>query len=182
MSVWIVTLSDEDLHMINDITDQRMAMKARYRVRSEKYDAKYDDRTILFTGTVGEVGFARAIGVEPDWSVLIGGDDGSDLMHGKYRMQVKTPHGEVTKDWFYVNDMDHFRADIGVLCNLANERTVVVRGAIPRDQFIKKAQTKNWGYGERIGVPAAQLFSCVPVIRAIQKQTGTTVGRESNAY
>lgn len=178
--MWLVCLSEDDVMAAENVTTARQECKARYRVATQKFDPAHNDWQIAYTGFLGELGLARALGIEPDWTVLAGGDEGFDLRLGMHTIQVKTPHGKVTKDWFYVNHPSLFAADIGVLCNV-EENVVTVRGAIERGQFIERMQTKNWGFGERYAVPAQQLKTVDPFIAAVQRAGGFSVGKK-HAY
>lgn len=182
MAGWVVTLNPEDLDAIRAVTVARYTTKARHGVRTQKYDPSRSDESIMRTGFMGEVAFCRAMLVDPNWDVLIGGDDGHDVYAYRKSWQVKTPHGEVTKDWFYVNSVDKFISDYGVLCNVINSKTVVIRAVIDNGSFLRTCQEKNWGFGRRLGVSASQMYPVSRMIEAIQEQGGTTIGEPTNAY
>lgn len=163
--------------MIQDITASRQDTKRRHAVRTQKYDRLHNDWDIAYYGFLGEVAVARLLCIEPDWSVLVGGDGGTDLTFAGRSLQIKTPISPRTKDWLYFNDESRFSCDYGILCNLDEyETTVTVRGIIPRSDFINKCVTKNFGYGERIAVAAQQLLSMDALIRAAQTHNEVQVG------
>ena len=174
---WQVRLSDSELALLAEVTTKRCRTKASHGVATQKHDRARTDWDLAYFGFMGEVGLARALCLQPNWSVLIGGDDGSDLSLAENKLQVKTPLSRATKDWLYFDDESKFRSDYGVLCNIDEyETSVIVRGAIAKDDFLAACIIKDFGYGERIAVHATQLKSMDDLIDAVQHQNNTTVG------
>lgn len=162
---------------LHDITTKRCETKLSHAVETQKFDRKRTDWEICYFGFMGEVGVARALCIEPNWSVLIGGDNGADLAVGENMMQIKTPLTKQTKDWFYFNDEERFSAEYGVLCNIDEyETSVFIRGAIRKEDFISECVTKNFGYGERVAVHVTQMSSMDELIAAVQEAKQQTVG------
>lgn len=174
---WVIALTEADLLSAQDVTTKRQQCKADYNVATKKYDVTRDDWQIAYTGFLGEIGLARVLGIEPDWTVMAGGDPGYDLRLGTNTIQVKTPHSDATKNWFYMNSLDLFTADIGVLCNLVGDNAVLIRGAIDRASFLNKHVNRNWGYGSRVGVHASNLKSINNLIEAVQSGAGFKAGK-----
>ena len=175
--MWRIRLSDRDLQMVQEVTERRQDKKRRHAVRTQKYDVLHNDFEIAYYGFLGEVAVARLLCIEPDKTVLIGGDGGTDLTFAGRRLQIKTPISAQTKDWLYFNDESRFTCEYGILCNLDEYKTsVTVRGIIGQKEFIKKCVTIDFGYGERIAVPAKQLLSVDGLIRAAQQQHFIQVG------
>lgn len=179
---WELQLHEEDLQKISSISWSLVSTKRANNVRTKKYDPTRDDLEITQTGLMGEVAFARALGVEPDWSVLLGGDAGYDLVVGHQTIQIKTPHGKATRDWFYVNDLSLMSADYGVLCNVTDSETVVIRGFISQLRFIELHQVKNWGFGDRCAVHVESMFNPAPLVRGFQLGKNFTLGKQINAH
>lgn len=177
--MWQVRLSDSDLASLADVTTERQDIKREYSVKTQKYDRKRSDWEIMYFGFMGEVGVARALGIEPDWSVLIGGDSGIDLAIGDNKMQVKTPLTAQTRDWFYFNDEERFKCEWGVLCNIDEyETSVLIRGAVGKEDFLEQCVTKDFGYGERVALHATQMHSMDALIAAIQESKDIQVGEK----
>lgn len=175
--MWRVRLSDRDIQHVHEITSSRQDTKRKWSVRTQKYDRLHNDWDIAYYGFLGEVGVARALCIEPDWSVLVGGDGGTDLTFAGKRLQIKTPISPRTRDWLYFNDESRFTCHYGILCNLDEyETTVTIRGLIDRADFVLQCVIKDFGYGERIAVPAKQLLSADRLIRAAQEQHEVQVG------
>lgn len=175
--VWRVRLTDNELSLLSDVTTRRCRTKRDHGVATQKYDRRRTDWEICYFGFMGEVGVARALCQEPNWSVLIGGDSGSDVTFGGQQLQVKTPLTKQTRDWFYFNDEERFRADYGVLCNVDEyETSVLIRGAVSKEDFLRLCVTKNFGYGERVALHATQMPSMDDLIAAIQAKNNTRIG------
>jgi hypothetical protein len=146
-------------------------------VATQKHDRQRTDWEICYFGFMGEVGVARALCIEPNWSVLIGGDSGADISFGDNMLQVKTPLTKQTRDWFYFNDEERFSAEYGVLCNIDEyETSVLIRGAVCNADFVNLCVTKNFGYGERVAVHASQMTPMDDLIAAVQETKQQTVG------
>lgn len=176
---WRVRLSDDDLAMLQDVTSRRCYTKSVRAVDTQKFDRTRTDFEIAYFGFMGEVGFARAFCMEPDWSVLVGGDVGYDISVGGNTIQVKTPISKATRDWFYFNDEERFSAKYGVLCNVDDyETSVIIRGAISKEDFIAECVTKDFGYGERVAVNASQLSPMDSLIEAVQSANEKNVGEK----
>lgn len=175
--MWRIRLRDRDLQMVQDLTTKRQQFKRELDVETQKFDRKRTDWEIAYFGFMGEVAVARALCLSPDTSVLAGGDGGVDLVINGTKLQVKTPLAKVTRDYLYFNDETKFSCDFGVLCNIDNDETaVVIRGAISRSDFIRKAGIRDFGYGERMCVHAAELLSMDRLITAIQSHNELTIG------
>lgn len=177
--MWRIRLSDQDLLSLHEITTKRCETKLSHAVETQKFDRKRTDWEICYFGFMGEVGVARALCIEPNWSVLIGGDNGADLTVGESMLQIKTPLTKQTKDWFYFNDEERFTAEYGVLCNIDEyETSVFIRGAIRKEDFVSECVTKNFGYGERVAVHVTQMSSMDELIAAVQEAKQQTAGEQ----
>lgn len=175
--VWRVRIPDEHLAKLDEITTRRQRTKRSHGVATQKYDRKRTDWEICYFGFMGEVGVALSLCETPDWSVLIGGDNGTDITVNGQCLQVKTPLTYQTRDWFYFNDEERFVADYGVLCNVDEyETSVLIRGAVSKEDFLRLCVTKNFGYGERVALHATQMSSMDDLIAAIQAQNNTQIG------
>ena len=174
---WQIRLSDSDLGLLHEVTTKRCETKVTHAVATQKFDRKRTDWEICYFGFMGEVGVARALCIEPNWSVLVGGDSGSDLIVDEKMLQVKTPLTKQTKDWLYFNDEERFNAEYGILCNIDEyETSVIIRGAVLQEDFIQMCVTKNFGYGERVAVHATQMASMDDLIAAVQDVKQQQVG------
>lgn len=128
------------------MTTKRCETKVAHAVKTQKFDRKRTDWEIMYFGFMGEVGVARALCIEPNWSVLVGGDSGSDLIVDERMLQVKTPLTKQTKDWFYFNDEERFNAEYGILCNVDEyETSVIIRGRCVRRTSSRPASRKISG-------------------------------------
>jgi hypothetical protein len=177
--MWRVRVSDADLARLHEVTTKRCETKSTYSVATQKYDRRRTDWEICYFGFMGEVGVARALCIEPNWSVLIGGDSGADVSFGGNMLQIKTPLTKQTRDWFYFNDEERFAAEYGVLCNIDDyETSVLIRGAVLKEDFLSLSVTKNFGYGERIAVHVSQMAPMDELISAVQAVRQQTVGEK----
>lgn len=156
--------------MLEQITSRRCRVKSLHGVVTQKHDRFRSDWDICYFGFMGEVGVAMALGIEPNWSVLVGGDDGTDILLKNHKLQVKTPLSRSTRDWLYFNDERQVKADVLVLCNIDEYETgVLIRGAISKQDFLDASVTKNFGYGERLAVHESKLRSMDELITNTQK-------------
>lgn len=173
--MWRIRLHDQDVERCAEVTTQRQLKKARNNVKTQKYDINRTDWDIQYLGTLGEIGAARALCADVDWSVLAGGDQGYDIKIGPTTFQVKTPLSKATRNKFYLNDEERFSADYGILCNV-DEPEVIVRGWIDRATFVRISRLANFGYGERMFVDADEMLSMDQVIVARQKLYDVQIG------
>lgn len=165
--------------MIYDIVDARHRLKRTSKVKTQKVDAKRSDWEIAYYGFFGEVAVARCLGIEPDKSVLIGGDGGTDIVFQGQRLQIKTPISHKTKNLLYFNNEHHFNAacSYAILCNIDEyETSVIVRGFISRKRFMDECGTHYLGYGHRIAVPAEQLLPMDSLIEKAQSSLNVQIG------
>jgi hypothetical protein len=177
LGMWRIRLHDMDLEMAYALTTKRQQYKRKLAVKTQKYDRKRTDWEIAFYGFMGEVAVARALCIPPDKTVLAGGDGGVDLVINGETLQVKTHLSKATKNFLYFDDEDKLSCDFGVLCNVdSDDTTILIRGALSRKDFIHKAGIRNFGYGERLAVPASELFSMDDLIRSIQSHNELTIG------
>lgn len=185
--MWSVRIADSDLSMLERVTSLRCKTKSQHGVATQKHDRARTDWEICYFGFMGEVGVSRALGLEPNWSVIIGGDDGYDIVLPGNRtmlttsvpVQVKTPLARATRDWLYFNDESQIKADYLVLCNVDEyETSVLIRGGISKGSFLSNCVTKNFGYGERIAVHADRLQPIDGLIMAFQKNRNIQVGMQ----
>jgi hypothetical protein len=175
--VWRVRLSDSDLLLLHEVTSKRCSTKSAHSVASQKHDRARTDWDICYFGFMGEVGVARALCIDPDWSVLIGGDSGFDLSLGGITCQVKTPISRQTKDWLYFNSAEKLTSRAGILCNIDEyETSVIIRGVVLRQDFFSGCVAKDFGYGERIALHVSHMRSMDDLIAAVQESKQQKVG------
>jgi len=140
------------------LAERRNCVKMPHKVPNRKYDKNRTDFTIDLNGAMGEFAVAKLLNINIDDSVSLSGDDKiSDLVKNNTKIQVKTNLSRSNNPHLYFNHQDLFKADIAVLATIKSANEVIIEGWITKENFLNKAKTTNFGYGERIGLTANML-------------------------
>ena len=159
----------ELIHVVNWVKESQ-ANKRNHKVNDQIFAKSLGSEGIALMGKCGEVIAARYYGVQPDWNIYIGADNGNDLHIHRKKTEIKTS----TQRNLIINDPAHNRygiwkpdTEICVLvhCNRPSKTAVTIStatefqivGAINRDEFFRIAQKRDYGYGPRLVVTEQQL-------------------------
>jgi hypothetical protein len=151
----VVRVLAAEMEYLCRVADHRNGPKIGV-VRNRRVDRRHGDLELNVLGVIGEYVTARYLGTHLDDRARLDGDGGVTDLHWRgWQLQVKTnqyPHGEL-----YFNTVDDFKADFGVLVVPEGEDTWRMAGWIDRAEFRRRAQPRDWGYGERASVPRTAL-------------------------
>lgn len=148
-----IAFNQYQLPVLITIASERQACKTA--ASNQRY-CESSDFSIGLQGVMGEAAVAAELGLKVDRKPSITGDDKiTDLQFGDTRIQVKCrkPH---TK-FLYFNTLEKFAAEIGVATSLSGASEVDIIGWITRQEFRDKHILKDFGYGQRVAVPDADL-------------------------
>jgi len=124
---------------------------------NNRYDQKQTDEDVDLSGIVSEFAVADYLGLALDTSISARGDDGNDLKDDR-TIQVKStkyPTGKLLFDNF-----GKFVSDVAFLVIVSPDfKTTRIAGWISKQDFLAKAQTKDFGYGSRVFVSQSELNS-----------------------
>jgi hypothetical protein len=120
---------------------------------NRKYDNNRNDFCVSYNGILGEAGVAKLIGAKVDKTVSLSGDDKiSDLLMNDIKIQVKMNLSKGNNIFLYFNEKELFKADIAVLTTIKSACEVDIEGWITREDYLNKAESMNFGKGNRWGV------------------------------
>jgi len=152
-----VQLNAFELQFLCTVAHGRNCVKEPYGVRNRRCDPQ-SDFSVHLHGVMGEYAAAKVLGGKVDQSVSPAGDDKiSDLVINDTKIQVKTNMGRWKKVHLYFNSPDLFRADVAVLATIQSATEIGLNGWISRERFLREAEKKNFGYGDRWAVRAEDL-------------------------
>jgi hypothetical protein len=150
MTGWIpVLFSKEEQRMIEQVGSSRRGSKVAAGIKSAVnlgLDLELDGQ---IKGFAAECALAKLLGVEPDTTINIGGNDG---------VHLKTPQGtfnaafasKTTYDMRYMPDrvppVDYLVLVTGTL------EAMWIVGYTTREQFMENAKPKDYGYGWRLSL------------------------------
>lgn len=149
----IIDLNGFDLQYVAMVAERRHVVKMATRAKSNKYDDTKGEFELHYVGAMGEFGVSKDQGVPMDERVHRGGDDGVDFVINGYECHVKTLTYTGPNPEFFVNDMDHFTARVGIGARILSPTRVEVIGCISRKTFAKNAVERDYGHGPRLAVP-----------------------------
>lgn len=125
---------------------------------------------IALMGKCGEVIAARFYGVEPDWNIYIGSDQGNDLHIYGTKTEIKTStgydlimnHPEYAKYGLWKPDTEicmlvHTNQPRNQMMNIGTNTEFQIIGGIRRAEFFNIAHPHDYGYGTRLVVKTQQL-------------------------
>jgi hypothetical protein len=150
-----VTLSPELFRNCRDIAI------ARDRIKLPGTDRRVSQRpawAIHFDGLRAECAVAQYLGGPElvSFSVEICGDGGTDMNLGTLMLQVKASSYLPPLLRFDPTGSQRFRASVAALAFVPSsedsERWVDLYGWIWREEFMRRAERRNFGYGERLVV------------------------------
>jgi hypothetical protein len=155
----VVRLTDREIWTLRQIAEARNAPKMAAGVTNYRIDPNQSDFDLHFKGLKAEYAVAKALGVPFDLSISLGGDDHEkDLLLADGRtvsVKFRTQRG-----WDYALTRDRlseFKADLGILVWPAEGDALELVGYVTREDFAIRARRKNFTYGDRLVVEAAQM-------------------------
>jgi hypothetical protein len=146
-----------DLLSILGIAERRNIIKQVYGVKSQRYDKNQTDFLTHINGVMGEAAVARFLNIKLDKNISLSGDDKiKDLVKDNKTIQVKTSIKEQNKHLLF-NDKSLFKADLAVFASVISITETIIRGWITKEEFLNKAEPKDFGYGQRWTIPFDKL-------------------------
>ena len=157
-----VTVSKERVEETLEFVKAMREAKEKHNVTDKMFDRNNTSAGINVIGHLGEQAIGQALGFPVDTTVLIGGDNGSDMVVDGTTIQVKTSQ---LKSLIF-NASWQFKSDIAVLVQYVGEDKTkseedprfIIWGYVDRDTFKANHYKKDYGYGERLVMDAKDLL------------------------
>jgi hypothetical protein len=158
-----VELTDDEVQRTLNFVERMRKDKVHHNVTDRMFDRKNTSEGINVIGHLGEASVAKVLGLNPDTTVLTGGDDGNDLTLGSTTIQVKT---SVLPSLIF-NAPELFKSDVAILTQYVGQDKTqsqedprfVVWGWIERATFLQLHHKKDYGYGTRLVMAATKLHA-----------------------
>jgi hypothetical protein len=156
-----VTVSPERVKETLEFVKAMREAKQKHNVEDKMFDRNNTSEGINIIGHLGEQAIGQALGIPVDTTVMIGGDDGSDMKVGDTTIQVKTSQ---LKSLIF-NASWLFKSDIAVQVQyVGNDKTkseedprFIIWGYIDKATFKANHYKKDYGYGERLVMDVSDL-------------------------
>ena len=167
--VYIATGSEVKLARM--IAEARCDLKLAHNVRSKKYSIDKSETDIHILGILGEFAVSTCLGIPLKMPITIGGDDGFDMISREIgRISVKT-RSRANYDFALTKAESEKHWDIGILvCPKGVEIRppydfVALRlvGWIGKEDFQRRATSRDYGYGVRLAVGNRALSPMVDI-------------------
>jgi hypothetical protein len=157
-----VTLSKERVEETLQFVKAMREAKEKHSVTDKMFDRNNTSYGINIIGHLGEQAIGQALGFPVDTTVLVGGDNGSDMVIDGMTIQVKTSQ---LKSLIF-NQLWQFKSDIAILVQYVGEDKTkseedprfVILGYVDKATFKEKHYRKDYGYGERYVMDAQDLI------------------------
>jgi hypothetical protein len=154
-------LTDEDLKLADRLAHLRNDRKEAMGIRSKKFDPSKSEWDAHYQGILGELGAARALGLDIDQEEILSGDAGVDLtLPSGLSVEIRY---RTVRGWDFAlngSDVSYLKSDIGVLVwpgEIPNSVELV--GWTTRVHMVKWAKSMNFGYGDRMVMPFSKMLS-----------------------
>jgi hypothetical protein len=156
-----VTVSPERVEETLEFVKAMREAKQAHNVTDRMFDKNNTSEGINVIGHLGEQAVGQALGFPVDTTVLIGGDDGSDMKVGNSTIQIKTSQLKsliFNAKWLFKSDIAIMVQYIGADKTKSEEDPrFILWGYIDKETFLAKHYKKNYGYGERLVMDVDQL-------------------------
>lgn len=157
-----LTVSEERVQETLAFIKAMREAKEKHNVTDRMFDKNNTSEGINIIGHLGEQAVGQALGFPVDTTVMVGGDDGSDMTVSGKTIQVKT--SQLTSLIF--NAPWLFKTDIAIMVQFVGQDKTrswedpqfKIWGYIDRETFLANHYKKNYGYGERLVMDAKDLI------------------------
>lgn len=156
----IYTLTTSEIAAAHQWVAEKLHIKATHDIRDKKFDRTNTSEGVSLIGMMGEIAGCKALGAQPNLSVMIGGDDGFDCEAHGLLWQIKTSSLRA----LIFNSVDDFVADVALLVHHLADKEAVgddprfeIIGGVSRKRFIKQHFLHDYGYGMRLVMNADAL-------------------------
>lgn len=156
----IYTLTTSEIAAAHQWVAEKLHIKATHDIRDKKFDRTNTSEGVSLIGMMGEIAGCKALGAQPNLSVMIGGDDGFDCEAHGLLWQIKTSSLRA----LIFNSVDDFVADVALLVHHLADKEAVgddprfeIIGGVSRKRFMKQHFQHDYGYGMRLVMNADDL-------------------------
>lgn len=166
----IMRLTAKEVVFVRNWVKQSQANKRNKSVDDQIFAKTMGSEGIALMGKCGEVIAARFYGVEPDWNIYIGSDQGNDLNIHDTKTEIKTStgrdlimnHPDYAKYGLWKPDTEicilvHTNQPRNQMMNIGTNTQFQIIGGIRRAEFFEVAQPHDYGYGIRLVAKEHQL-------------------------
>lgn len=149
-----VTVTQERVQETLDFVKAMRLAKEQHNVEDKMFDINNTSEGINIIGHLGEQAVGQALGFHVDTTVMVGGDDGSDMTANGTTIQVKTSQ---LKSLIF-NAPWLFKSDIAIMVQFVGadktrsweDPQFKIWGYVDKQTFLSNHYKKNYGYGERL--------------------------------
>jgi hypothetical protein len=144
----IYDLDPFDLNNINMFAARQRAAREATKHHSQMKSPNFSEFGLHYVGAMGEYAVAKYLGLDLDYRILSGPDDGTDLQSVIGSVQVKTFSftGKKKIDLFF-NSISDFKASVAVGVQIINPTRLRFLGWITQEQFINESDSKDYRHG-----------------------------------
>lgn len=154
----IVEFDAFDLAEIAMFAERRYSFKVATNATTKRYDQNKSEFELVYVGAMGEKAVSKRYYAELDRSIHLGGDNGTDVVIAGWSCEIKS-NTYTGRDFnVFLDGMHCFNADVLISCQILSPVKVRIVGCIGRPRFQKIAQTRNYGYGDRLFVTEQDLI------------------------
>jgi hypothetical protein len=150
----IYEFTEEDLELAAKLAHRRNDRKEKLKIRSKKFDPSKSEWDAHYTGILGELGAARALGLPIDTRELLSGDNGIDLEIAGLSIEIRY---RTKQGWDFAlngSDVSFLKSDIGILVWPGDyPNSVELVGWTTRIHILSQGEIMNFGYGDRLVLP-----------------------------
>lgn len=164
-----IELSGIEVALAKFIAGLRNGPKERRGAHTPIRDGSKSALDMHIMGFLAELAVAKHLNLYPDFRQLPYGDGHSGDLHfnGK-AIEVKCRERVGWDFALYSTNPSEFGADLGVLVYRLSESAMGIAGFISRADFLKRATTKNYGYGPRLAVGPDELRPIGELVEGMQ--------------
>jgi len=153
----IVDLSAFDLQFIAMYAERIAWWKQLNKTPSKKHDTTKTEFALVYIGAMGEFAVKKVTGCPLSMQIMRGGDPRPDTIIAGKTVQIKANNYTGKNLEFFLDDMKAFNAEIFVGVQVLSPVKLDIHGYIEKDKFKKVAVKRNYGYGDRLMIPATLL-------------------------
>lgn len=182
----LIKLSYWENREIKAFVGRAQSRKVAHKVQTKKFDPNHSDTEVQLIGMKGEFAVGKWLGIKPDLNAYIGGGEPNDFQWQGLKVEVKTGrYRPNSPSDLIVTSRQFCDSDIFVRCTTdLVHKAVRINGWIETVDFLRLAEIRNFGYGDRMVVRASDLHNpeTLQSWRANSLDWDDIASKQSSAY